>query len=113
MFGIFKKKNEIEFIYPDLKPADRIKSILIEYILPDLESKGFKFLKSELTFKRTIGNFEQCISFSKSKWNEGNNICKFSLRFIIYSIALQKYYKSEYQIKTGKINLRSKRLNRY
>jgi len=92
MFGIFKKKKTIEFLYSDLKPNDRIRKILTEFILPELEPLGFKLLKSELTFKRDIGDFQHTIYFQKTKWNSGNEVCKFKPHFGIYSNALKRYY---------------------
>jgi len=92
MFGIFKRKKTIEFLYPDLKPNDRIREILTGFILPELEPFGFKLLKSELTFKRDIGDFQHTIHFQKTRWNSGNEVCKFKPHFGIYSNALKKYY---------------------
>lgn len=92
MFGIFKKKKSIEFLYSELKPNDRIRTILTEFILPELEPLGFKLLKSELTFKRDIGDFQHTIYFQKTKWNSGNEVCKFKPHLGIYSNALKKYY---------------------
>ena len=92
MFGIFKKKKTVEFLYSDLKPNDRIRKILTEFILPELEPLGFKLLKSELTFKRDIGDFQHTIYLQKTKWNSGNVVCQFKPHFGIYSNALKKYY---------------------
>ena len=92
MFGIFKKKKTIEFLYSDLKPNDRIRKILTEFILPELEPIGFKLLKSELTFKRDIGDFQHTIYFQKTKWNSGNEVCKFMPHLAIKSNSLKKYY---------------------
>jgi hypothetical protein len=92
MFGIFKKKKTIEILYSDLKPNDRIRKILTEFILPELQPLGFKLLKSELTFKRDIGDFQHTIYFQKTRWNKGNEVCKFMPHLGINSNALKKYY---------------------
>lgn len=95
MFGIFKKKKKIEFLYSDLKPNDRIRKILTEFILPELEPLGFKLLKSELTFKRDIGDFQNRIHFQKTRWNNGNKVCKFMPHLSIDSKRLKKYYQKD------------------
>ncbi|WP_417237131.1 hypothetical protein [Bizionia paragorgiae] len=93
MFGIFKKKKKIDFLYSDLKPGDRIRRILTEFILPELEPLGFRLHKSELTFKRDIGDYQHIIYFQKTRMNSGNFVCKFMPHLSIESNGLKKYYK--------------------
>lgn len=90
MLTIFKKQKP-KFYYPELNPSERIEKILLEYLLPELEPLGFKFKKSELSFIRTNGEFENEISFQKNKWNKGNEVCAFKPSLAIYSKELPKF----------------------
>ncbi|MGS2727152.1 hypothetical protein ACU8DI_11135 [Psychroserpens sp. BH13MA-6] len=103
MFGIFKKKKKIEFLYPDLKPGDRIRKILSEFVLPELEPFGFKLLASELTFKRDIGDYQHIIYFQKTRMNSGNIVCKFMPHLSIESNGLKNYYKENGVKFSGKL----------
>ncbi|WP_396155667.1 hypothetical protein [Flavobacterium macrobrachii] len=101
MFNIFRKKIKPNYYHPELKPSLRIEKLLIEFILPEIEQYGFKYLKSEMSFKRNCGEFVNEISFQKNKWNGGNEVCAFKPILSIYSVELPKY------LKTSKDNNRS------
>src|SRR5690606_27710442 len=60
----------------------------------ELEKFGFRYLKSEMCFKRTYGEFVNEISFQKNKWNSGNEVCAFKPILSIYSVELPKYLKN-------------------
>ena len=94
MFNIFRKKAKPNYYHSELKPSLRIEKLLIEFILPEIEQYGFKYLKSEMCFKRTFGEFVNEISFQKNKWNSGNEVCAFKPILSIYSIELPKYRKT-------------------
>jgi len=91
MFNIFNRRKPIKFYHPELKPGERIEKVLLEFILPELEPLGFRFLKSELCFVRTNGDFVNVISIQKNKWNGGNDVCAFKPYLTIYSSELPKY----------------------
>jgi hypothetical protein len=76
--------------YEELKPGDRIRKLIEEFVKPELTQLGFKLLKSELTFKRKIGNFTQEIYFAKNQRNFGNTIVSF---WIILSVKSNYYVK--------------------
>ncbi|MBR9845381.1 MAG: hypothetical protein GYB35_04340 [Algicola sp.] len=108
MFGIFKRKRPIAYLYPELKPGDRIRKILTEFILPELEPLGFRLLSSELTFKRDIGDYQHIIYFQKTRMNYGNVVCKFMPHLSIESTRLKKYYKEIGRNMTGNLNLHTR-----
>lgn len=94
MFKFFKSKREkINFYHPELKPSLRIEKLLLEFIFPEIEPLGFKYLKSEMCFKRTYGEFVNEISFQKNKWNSGNDVCNFKPILSVYSVELPKHLK--------------------
>lgn len=83
-------------LYTDLKPGDRIFKIIHKFIRPDLEKIGFKMSKSQLYLKRTLPDFEQHISFSKNKWNQGNTVVSFDPQFLVTSRTYKKWHKKKY-----------------
>ncbi len=101
MFGLFKKteKRNFEQLFPELKPKDRIRRIILEYILPNLEKKGFKLLKSELILKRDLGDFQQEIFFKTSRRNSRDLCIKFDPHFFVKSKEYSKWYKKTYKEK--------------
>ena len=90
MFG--RKK----FKYTDLPPGDRIRKLVEEYLQEFLENKGFKLLKSELTFKRKIGDFTQEIYFPKSRHNFGKTNVDFWIILSVNSRTYVKWHKKQY-----------------
>ena len=50
-------------LYPELELRERIARIVKNHILPELESEGFQYVKSDMKIKRKVGDFEQEISF--------------------------------------------------
>lgn len=75
-------------LYPELKPADRIRKVIELHIFPELENLGFKMLKCTLSITRNLGDFKQEIYFPKSKWNQGRDSVEFDL---IFNITFPKY----------------------
>ena len=69
--------NRKKFKFTELPPGDRIRKLIEEFVEPELSKIGFKLLKSELTFKRKIGDFTQEIYFAKNQRNFGNTIVCF------------------------------------
>lgn len=84
---MFKRRK---FKYTDLKPGDRIRKLIEEYVEPEMSKHGFKLLKSELTFKRKINDFTQEIYFAKNQRNFGSSIVKF---WTIISVKSNFYVK--------------------
>jgi hypothetical protein len=85
--------------YEELKPGDRIRKLIEEFVKPELTQLGFKLLKSELTFKRKIGNFTQEIYFAKNQRNFGNTIVSFWTILSVKSNYYVKWHEKEYGIK--------------
>src|SRR6478736_469573 len=92
MFNIFKKKKTTSEgqqkpmpikLYEDLSPGDRIRKLFEDFIEKDLSEKRFKLLKSDICFKRKIGDFTQEISVSRSKWNSSNTVVNFWINICI------------------------------
>lgn len=91
--------NRKKFKYTDLPPGDRIRKLLEEFVEPELTKLGFKLLKSELTFKRKIGEFTQEIHFSKNQWNFGNSVVSFWTILSVKSNFYVKWHKETYGFK--------------
>lgn len=88
---LFKKIfSTKKVMYPELKPADRIRKVIEVHIFPDLEKLGFKMHKSTLSITRKVGDFKQEMHFQKNKWNQGNETVGFSL---IFNVSFPKYLK--------------------
>lgn len=68
----------------------------MEFVFPSSEKEGFKILKSGLSIKRTVRIFNQEIWFSKSKWNNENEICAFTPNFSVSIKGYDKWHKSQY-----------------
>jgi hypothetical protein len=85
--------------YEDLKPGERIRKLIEEFVEPELTQLGFKLLKSELTFKRKIGNFTQEIYFAKNQRNFGNTIVSFWTILSVKSNYYLKWHEKTYGIK--------------
>jgi hypothetical protein len=73
------------YLFPDLKPGDRIYKIISEYIFPDLEKIGFKISKTPLTMRRKVGDVEQEIYFQKNRNNSGKYVVAFLPHFTVTS----------------------------
>lgn len=91
---MFKKKTQY---YTDLSPFERIPKIIKEFIFPNLENYGFKISASGLSIKREKDGFIQEIWFSKSKWNNGNEICEIEPNFSVTRKKYKKWYKDYYK----------------
>ncbi|MFC4721771.1 hypothetical protein ACFO5O_05540 [Geojedonia litorea] len=85
--------------YAELKPGDRIRKLVEEFVQPELTSLGFKLLKSELTFKRKIGDFTQEIYFAKNQRNFGNTIVCFWTILSVKSNYYVKWHEKKYGFK--------------
>ena len=91
--------NRKKFKYTDLPPGDRIRKLLEEFVEPELTKLGFKLLKSELTFKRKIGEFTQEIHFSKNRWNFGSSVVSFWTILSVKSKFYVKWHEETYGVK--------------
>jgi hypothetical protein len=85
--------------YSELKPGERIRKLIEEFVQPELTSLGFKLLKSKLTFKRKIGDFTQEIYFAKNQRNFGNTIVCFWTILSVKSNYYVKWHKKTYGFK--------------
>jgi len=85
--------------YLELKPGDRIRKLIEEFVQPGLMPLGFKLLTSELTFKRKIGNFTQEIYFAKNQRNFGNTIVCFWTILSVKSNYYVKWHEKTYGLK--------------
>jgi hypothetical protein len=90
--NIFK---DDDFLFSDLKPADRIYKVIETCIYPDLEKIGFKLNKSA-TLSRKVGDFKQEIYFAKNKYNQGNEVVSFDPHFNVTSTTYVKWHKKTY-----------------
>ena len=86
--------------FEELKPGERIRKVIEVFILPELETFGFKMSKSSLTLTRNLGDFEQEIYFPKNKWNNGNQIVSFDIIFSVKSIKYKSWHQKKYGYKT-------------
>ena len=105
MFEFFNRRKKLTYLNEDLKPSERIRNLLQEYILPELTPFGFKFNNSDLTFTRQYGDFENTISFQKNKWNKGNEVCAFKPIVGVQSKILGSYYSKLRGDKSSPIGL--------
>jgi len=99
MFNLFgKNKKKIEYLFADLKPAERIHKFLEQLVLPELKKYGFQMQKSELSFKRIIDDFEQEIHFQKNRHNIGNEIVQFQTHVYVTHAKHKSWHKKTYGI---------------
>ena len=88
--------NEKKYLFPDLKPGDRIYKVIETYIYPDLEKIGFVMSRSSLSLTRKVGDFKQEIYFAKNKWNNGSEVVSFDPHFSVTSSKYVKWHKNKY-----------------
>lgn len=93
---MFKRKR---IKYADLKPGDRIRKLVEEYVEPELSKIGFKLLKSKLTFKRKVGEFTQEIYFAKNQRNFGDTVVSFWTILSVESNFYVKWHEDTYGFK--------------
>lgn len=80
-------------LYPELELKERIAAIVVNHILPEFESDGFQFVKSNVKMKRTTGDFEQEISFYPvSRYTKQLNLL-ISVRSKTYIKWIKDHYK--------------------
>ena len=91
--------REKKMKYAQLKPGERIRKLIEEFVQPELTQLGFKLLKSELTFKRKIGDFTQEIYFAKNQRNFGNTIVCFWSILSVKSNYYVKWHEKTYGFK--------------
>lgn len=109
MFNFFKKKKTAPIsegqqqkqiipvkLYEDLSPGDRIRKLFEDFVEKELSEKGFKLLKSDICFKRKVGDFTQEISVSRSKWNSSNIVVNFWINICVKADAYSKWHKLRY-----------------
>jgi len=85
--------------YAELRPGERIRKLIEEFVEPELSLLGFKLLKSELTFKRKIGDFTQEIYFAKNQRNFGNTVVCFWTILSVKSNYYVKWHEKTYGFK--------------
>lgn len=88
MFNLFNRKETIIKLHQDLPPAERIGLLFYEQLAPVLSTYDFTFVNSKTLFKKKVGEFTQEIHISKSKWNRGNDVCRF---WLVFSVTADKY----------------------
>lgn len=93
---MFKRKR---LLYRDLKPGDRIRKLVEEYIEPEMSKHGFMLLKSDLTFKRKIDGFTQEIHIAKHQRNVGSTHVKFWVIISVKSTLYAKWHEKSYGVK--------------
>ena len=86
-------------LYADQKPKERIALVVQHHILPVVESMGFRFHKTTLSLKRTVGDFQQEIWFRPSRNNAGDSIVKFDPHFTVTSPRYTAWLADHYAIK--------------
>lgn len=91
--------NKKKFKYEDLKPGDRIRRLIEEFVAPEISKIGFKLLKSELTFKRKVGDFTQEIYFAKNRRNFGSIVVSFWTILSVKSNFYTKWHEKTYGFK--------------
>lgn len=84
-------------LFPELKPGDRIRKIIETYIYPDLEPLGFRMQKSTLSITRKVGDLKHEIYFPKSKWNAGNEVVIFEIRYSVFFPKYLSWHLKTYQ----------------
>ncbi len=82
--------------YSDLNPKKRIQKVIEDYLKPLLDKEGFKFLKSQMIFKKSNEFFEYKISFFNNRYNQGNDSVEFEIYINIHSPKYKKWEKSYY-----------------
>ncbi len=93
--NIFKSDK---YLFPDLKPGERIYKVIETFIYPDLQKIGFKMNKSSLSINRKVGDFKQVIYFAKNKYNSGNEVVSFDPHFSVTSRFYVKWHKKNYGV---------------
>ncbi len=104
MFGLFNQKPQVNHLYPDMKPGDRISKLFQEFLGESLAEQGFSFSKSQNQFKKKVDFFEYYISYSKGKFNNGNNIVNFDICLSVFSDKYRKWEKDTYRLQNNNTN---------
>lgn len=95
---MYLHKNHVQ-LYPELKPKERIDKLMVEFLNPILEPKGFKFLKSTRVFKKKGDFFDFHIRVFNNHHNFGNRIVSFGLDFRIQSLKYRRWETEYYDLK--------------
>jgi hypothetical protein len=96
-----RKNNQL---YADLKPGERIEKLLVEYLEPILETKGFNYLKSQKEFKKKNDFFDFHVSWCGSRLNTGNEIVKFNIFINVFSPKYRKLEFKFYELTNRSVN---------
>ncbi len=91
------ERKRMKYIY--LKPGERIRRLIEEFVEPEMAKLGFKLLKSKLIFKRKKGGFTQEIYFAKNQRNFGNVVVSFWAILSITSNFYVKWHEKTYGFK--------------
>ncbi|HTB26235.1 MAG TPA: hypothetical protein VK711_12750 [Puia sp.] len=95
MFNYNKNKKPRK-LHAELPPGVRIQKLFEEYIEPFLAKYDFRYVKSEFTFKRKVGDFSQEIWISKSKYNRGDEVCGFWINISVRVLNYIKWHNLRY-----------------
>ena len=85
-------------LYTELSPSERILKLMNEFVCPELDKAGFKFSKSQKTFKKTQDKYQYIIKYYSNMRNYGSESVEFEFYVIVsypkYSKWYNEYYKS-------------------
>ena len=76
------------------RPKEILINAINEHLLERMNSLGYKFLESQLKFKRKKGDFSQEIWFRGSKTNWGEEFINFQYQFVILNSKYKKFKKA-------------------
>ncbi|QSW91473.1 DUF4304 domain-containing protein [Flavobacterium endoglycinae] len=79
-----------------MKPKDLITISIEKTLLTSLAEIGFKFSKSNLTFKRKVDDFVQTIHFQLNRHNQENVSAEFWTSFGVSSKKYSKWHQTEF-----------------
>lgn len=97
IFKIFNR-HKVKHLYSDMKPGDRIAKLMVEFVFPQLEQKGFKYIKSTREFKKTNEFFDFHIGWYTRKFNHGNTIVEFDMYINLFSPKYRKWEMEFYNL---------------
>lgn len=97
LFNLFNRSG-VKHLYADMKPADRIATLMNEFVFPGLKNEGFKYSKSKRLFKKTNEFFEFHVSWYTRKFNHGNTIVEFDMYINIFSTKYMLWEKAFYNL---------------
>lgn len=88
----------ISHLHTEMKPADRIATLMREFVLPEVAKHGFTYSKSKRLFKKTNDFFDFHISWYTRKFNHGDIIVEFDMYINIFSPKYMAWEKEFYNL---------------